>query len=70
MHFSMKYKAGDSPGRALGQASDYTLRAPNHLDSRAHDRTFYQDFEVPNQFGPQIFCSPCPPPHPPTSRRP
>ena len=26
-------KAGDSQGRALGQASDYTLRAANHLDS-------------------------------------
>ena len=32
------------PGSAPGQASDYTLRAPNPLDSRTHDQMFYQDF--------------------------
>ena len=37
-------KAGESQSRAQGQASDYTLRGPNHLDSSTHDQTFYQDF--------------------------
>ena len=41
-------KAGESQGRAPGRASDYTLRAPNPLDSRTHDQTFYQDFGPPN----------------------
>ena len=40
-------KAGKSQGRAPGQASDYTLRAPNPLDSGTHDQTFYQDFGPP-----------------------
>ena len=35
------HKAGDSQGRAPGQANDYTLRTPNPLDSRTHDQTFY-----------------------------
>ena len=48
-------KAGESPGWALGQASDYTLRAHNPLDSRTHDQTFYQNFEAPNQSEPQVF---------------
>ena len=55
-------KAGESQGRAPGQASDYTLRAPNHLDRSTHYLTFYQNFGPPNQFGPQVFCPPCPPP--------
>ena len=46
-------------GRAPGRASDYTLRAPNPLDSRAHDQTFYQDFGAPN-WAPGILL-PCPP---------
>ena len=42
-------KAGESQSRAPGQASDYTLRAPNPLDSirSIHDQTFYQDFGAP-----------------------
>ena len=35
-----KIKASESQGRAPGQASYYTLRAPNPLDSRTHDQTF------------------------------
>ena len=61
-------KAGKGQGRAPGQASDYTLWAPNPLDSCTHDQAFYQDFGHPNQFGPlartgQVF----PPPHLPPS---
>ena len=33
-------KAGESQGRAPGQANDYTLRAPNPFESRTHDQTF------------------------------
>ena len=55
-------KAGESQGRAPGQASDYTLRAPNPLDSCTHDQTFYQDVGSPNQSGPQVFYPPLPPP--------
>ena len=51
-------KAGESQGRAPGQASDYTLRAPNPLDSCTHNQTFYQDFGPPSQSGPQVFCPP------------
>ena len=51
-------KAGDNPGRALGQASDYTLRALNPLDSCTHDQSFYQDFGPPNQSGPRYFVLP------------
>ena len=32
---SNRIKAGESRGRAPGQASDYALRAPNPLDSSA-----------------------------------
>ena len=35
----------ESQGQVPGQASDYTLWAPNPLDSRTHNQTFYQDFE-------------------------
>ena len=41
-------KAGEGQGRAPGQASDYTLWAPNPLDSHIHDQAFYQDFGHPN----------------------
>ena len=54
-------KAGESQGRAPGQASDYTLLAPNHLDGSTHYLTFYQDFGPPNQSGPQVLCPPLPP---------
>ena len=54
-------KAGETQARTPGQASDYTLRAPHSLDSRTHDRKFYQDFGAPDQPGSQVFC-PLPPP--------
>ena len=59
---NLSSKAGESQSRAPGQASDYTLRAPDPLDSRTYDQTFYQDFGPPNQSGPQVFCPPAPPP--------
>ena len=52
---------GDSQGHALGLASDYTLQAPNPLDSCTHEKMFYQDFGPPNQFGPRYFAFPAPP---------
>ena len=33
-------KAGESQGRAPGQASDYALRAPNRLGSGPHGQTW------------------------------
>ena len=55
-------KAGESRGRAPGQASDYALRAPNPLDSNAMTRCFIKISGPPNQSGPQVFCPPpCPP---------
>ena len=53
-------QAGKSQGQAPRQASDYTLRAPNHLDSSTHDQIFYQDFESPNQSRAQVFPPPLP----------
>ena len=54
-------KAGESRGRAPGQASDYALRAPNPLDSSAMTRCFIKILGPPNQSGPQVFCPPAPP---------
>ena len=55
-------KAGESRGRAPGQASDYALRAPNSLDNSAMTRCFIKISGPPNQSGPQVFCPSCPPP--------
>ena len=44
---------GENQVRAPRQASDYTLRPPNPLDSSTHDQTFYQDFGPPVQSEPQ-----------------
>ena len=55
------FKAGESRGRAPGQASDYALRAPNPLDSSPMTRCFIKISGPPNQSGPQVFCPPLPP---------
>ena len=39
-------RLSESQGRVPGQASAYTLRAPNPLDSCTHDQTFYQDLKA------------------------
>ena len=41
----VRTKAGESQVQAPGQASDYTLWAPNRPDRSTHDQTIYQDFE-------------------------
>ena len=55
-------KAGESRGRAPGQAGDYALRAPNPLDNSAMTRCFIKISGPPNQSGPQVFCLPPLPP--------
>ena len=57
----IKYKAGESCGRAPGQASDYALQAPNPLDSSTMTRCFIRISSPPNQSGPQVFCPPASP---------
>ena len=62
---SVLVKAGESRGRAPGQASDYALRALNPLDSSAlMTRCFIKTSGPPNKSGPQVFCPPLPPPSP------
>ena len=56
-------KAGESRGRAPGQASDYTLRAPNPLDSSPMTRCFIKISGPQTSLGPRYFA-------PPLSRRP
>ena len=58
-------KAGESRGRAPGQASDYALLAPNPLGSSPLPDVLSR-FWAPNQSGPQVFYPTAPPP----SRRP
>ena len=67
-------KAGESRGRAPGQASDYALRGPNPLDSRAMTRCFIKISGPQTSPGPRYFAPPplspalisttatCPPP--------
>ena len=54
-------KAGESRGRAPGQASDYALRAPKPLDNSTMTRSFIKILGPPNQSRPQVFCPPPPP---------
>ena len=60
-------KAGESRGRAPGQASDYALRAPNPLDNSAMTRCFIKISGPPKaqtSLGPRYFAPPAPPPSP------
>ena len=54
-------KAGESRGRAPGQASDYVLWAPNPLDNSTMNRCFIKISGPPIQSGPQVFPPPAPP---------
>ena len=51
-------KAGESRGRAPGQASDYALRAPKPLDNSTMTRSFIKISGPPNQSRPQVFFPP------------
>ena len=61
MFAAMKARAGESHGRAPGQASDYTLRAPNPLDSRTMKRRLTKISSPLNSSGPRYFAPPAPP---------
>ena len=54
-------EAGESRGRAPGQASDYALRGPNPLDSSAMTRCFIKISVLQTSPGPRYFAPPAPP---------
>ena len=54
-------KAGESRGRAPGQASDYALRAPNPLGSSPMTRCFIKISGPQTSLGPRYFVPPAPP---------
>ena len=60
-------KAGESRGRAPGQASDFALRAPNPLDSSTMTRCFIKISGTQTSPGPRYFAlpshQPCSPGH-------
>ena len=58
----MNARAGKNQGQATGQASDYTLRAPNPLDSRTMTRRLTKISSPLNSLNPRYFAPPAPPP--------